>query len=176
MTLCKIFIYSPRPLGEMAEWSNAPVLKTGSPQGLQGSNPCLSATKIIKSCILVGFLFSKKQEKKFAFLLFFYIIPRVFRLRVAAPIAQLEEYRSSKPAVVGSNPTGCTIILLSSGKILKVSKKYLPRWWNGRHVRLRCVCLTVWGFKSPPGHHENNSFKFFQKTNLNTNTIISILK
>ena len=30
-------------LGELAEWSIAPVLKTGSPQGLQGSNPWLSA-------------------------------------------------------------------------------------------------------------------------------------
>lgn len=31
------------PHGELAEWSIAPVLKTGSPQGLQGSNPWLSA-------------------------------------------------------------------------------------------------------------------------------------
>ena len=30
-------------LGEMAEWLNAPVLKTGGPQGLGGSNPSLSA-------------------------------------------------------------------------------------------------------------------------------------
>lgn len=35
-----------RFFGEMAEWSNATVLKTVSPQGLQGSNPCLSATTI----------------------------------------------------------------------------------------------------------------------------------
>ena len=32
--------------GEMAEWSNAPVLKTGVLQGTGGSNPSLSA----KSC------------------------------------------------------------------------------------------------------------------------------
>ena len=31
-------------LGEVAEWSNAPVLKTGGPQGPVGSNPTLSAT------------------------------------------------------------------------------------------------------------------------------------
>ena len=30
-------------LGEVAEWSNAPVLKTGVPQGTGGSNPSLSA-------------------------------------------------------------------------------------------------------------------------------------
>ena len=30
--------------GEVAEWSNAPVLKTGGPQGPVGSNPTLSAT------------------------------------------------------------------------------------------------------------------------------------
>ena len=30
--------------GEMAEWSNAPVLKTGVLQGTGGSNPSLSAT------------------------------------------------------------------------------------------------------------------------------------
>ena len=29
--------------GEVAEWSNAPVLKTDVPKGTQGSNPCLSA-------------------------------------------------------------------------------------------------------------------------------------
>ena len=26
-------------------------------------------------------------------------------------------------------------------------------WWNGRHVRLRCVCRKVWGFESPHPHH-----------------------
>ena len=30
-------------IGEVAEWSNAPVLKTDVPKGTQGSNPCLSA-------------------------------------------------------------------------------------------------------------------------------------
>ena len=30
-------------LGEMAEWSKAPVSKTGIPQGIEGSNPSLSA-------------------------------------------------------------------------------------------------------------------------------------
>lgn len=48
-------------------------------------------------------------------------------------------------------------------------------WWNGRHVRLRCVCLTVWGFKSPLEHHINNSIKFLHKS-LITKKIISILK
>ena len=31
------------PYGEMAEWSNAPVLKTGVLRGTGGSNPSLSA-------------------------------------------------------------------------------------------------------------------------------------
>ncbi len=30
-------------LGEMAEWLNAPVLKTGILKGIWGSNPCFSA-------------------------------------------------------------------------------------------------------------------------------------
>ncbi len=30
-------------VGEMSEWSNVPVLKTGVPQGTGGSNPSLSA-------------------------------------------------------------------------------------------------------------------------------------
>ncbi len=45
-------LYTPRPppyryparSGEVAEWSNAPVLKTGGPQGPVGSNPTLSAS------------------------------------------------------------------------------------------------------------------------------------
>ena len=37
-TLSKFFKY-----GEMAEWSNAPVLKTGVLRGTGGSNPSLSA-------------------------------------------------------------------------------------------------------------------------------------
>ena len=35
-------------LGEMAEWLNAPVLKTGGPQGLGGSNPSLSAINFLQ--------------------------------------------------------------------------------------------------------------------------------
>ncbi len=31
-------------IGEVAEWPNAPVLKTGVPQGTGGSNPPLSAS------------------------------------------------------------------------------------------------------------------------------------
>ena len=36
--------------GEMAEWSNAPVLKTGVLQGTGGSNPSLSAKISVTSC------------------------------------------------------------------------------------------------------------------------------
>ena len=36
-------IFFVRSRGEMAEWPNAPVLKTGVPQGTGGSNPSLSA-------------------------------------------------------------------------------------------------------------------------------------
>ena len=41
------------PHGEMAEWSNAPVLKTGVLRGTGGSNPSLSAIKEVK----IDFLF-----------------------------------------------------------------------------------------------------------------------
>ena len=36
--------------GEMAEWSNAPVLKTGVLRGTGGSNPSLSAKVSVTSC------------------------------------------------------------------------------------------------------------------------------
>ena len=42
-------------LGEMAEWSNAPVLKTGVLQGTGGSNPSLSAVESCKSKDLQDF-------------------------------------------------------------------------------------------------------------------------
>ena len=41
--------------GEMAEWSNAPVLKTGVLQGTGGSNPSLSAKESCKSKDLQDF-------------------------------------------------------------------------------------------------------------------------
>jgi hypothetical protein len=41
--------------GEVAEWSNAAVLKTVEPQGSQGSNPCLSAIFLRKSVGPEGF-------------------------------------------------------------------------------------------------------------------------
>ena len=44
-TLSKFF-----KLGEMAEWSNAPVLKTGVLRGTGGSNPSLSAKISVTSC------------------------------------------------------------------------------------------------------------------------------
>ena len=47
------------PYGEMAEWSNAPVLKTGVLRGTGGSNPSLSA----KSC-------KSKDLQDFSFLCF----------------------------------------------------------------------------------------------------------
>ena len=44
----KKLIYISR-LGEMAEWLNAPVLKTGILKGIWGSNPCFSANcKVMK--------------------------------------------------------------------------------------------------------------------------------
>ncbi len=42
-------------LGEMAEWSNAPVLKTGVLRGTGGSNPSLSAVESCKSKDLQDF-------------------------------------------------------------------------------------------------------------------------
>ena len=41
--------------GEMAEWSNAPVLKTGVLQGTGGSNPSLSAKVSVTSCITTSY-------------------------------------------------------------------------------------------------------------------------
>ena len=37
------FLTRPKPPGGVAEWLNAPVLKTGKPQGFEGSNPSPSA-------------------------------------------------------------------------------------------------------------------------------------
>ena len=39
-------------VGEVAEWFNAPVLKTGEPQGSGGSNPSLSAIRRVRSSSL----------------------------------------------------------------------------------------------------------------------------
>ena len=41
---------SQTPYGEMAEWSNAPVLKTGVLRGTGGSNPSLSAKVSVTCC------------------------------------------------------------------------------------------------------------------------------
>ena len=43
---------SQTPYGEMAEWSNAPVLKTGVLRGIGGSNPSLSAIKEVRNDFL----------------------------------------------------------------------------------------------------------------------------
>ena len=55
-------------LGEMAEWSNAPVLKTGVLQGTGGSNPSLSAVESCKSKDLQDFFiiatFGRWQKSK----------------------------------------------------------------------------------------------------------------
>ena len=48
---------SQTPYGEMAEWSNAPVLKTGVLRGTGGSNPSLSATESCRSKDLQDFFF-----------------------------------------------------------------------------------------------------------------------
>ena len=52
--------------GEMAEWSNAAVLKTVVPQGTGGSNPSFSAkaTKDKNLHKSVGFLFSEAQTRR----------------------------------------------------------------------------------------------------------------
>ena len=42
-------------LGEMAEWSNAPVLKTGVLQGTGGSNPSLSAKISVTRCFITSY-------------------------------------------------------------------------------------------------------------------------
>ena len=51
-TLSKFFKY-----GEMAEWSNAPVLKTGVLRGTGGSNPSLSAQSPVNRKIYGTFSF-----------------------------------------------------------------------------------------------------------------------
>ena len=46
-----------RSKGEMVEWSITPVLKTGTPRGVGGSNPSLSADNPCKSLIYKDFSF-----------------------------------------------------------------------------------------------------------------------
>ena len=46
--------------GEVSEWSNVPLSKSGVPQGTEGSNPSLSARlKIIQNLSTVLFCFSE---------------------------------------------------------------------------------------------------------------------
>ena len=57
--------------GEMAEWSNAPVLKTGVLQGTGGSNPSLSATNAENQQIAKQTpSFTPKNVKSSVFVLF----------------------------------------------------------------------------------------------------------
>ena len=57
--------------GEMAEWSNAPVLKTGVLQGTGGSNPSLSAINAENQQIVKQAPnFTPKSVKLGAFVLF----------------------------------------------------------------------------------------------------------
>ena len=63
-------------LGEMAEWSNAPVLKTGVLQGTGGSNPSLSATNAENQQIAKQTpSFTPKNVKSGVFVLFKIIQP-----------------------------------------------------------------------------------------------------
>ena len=63
-------------LGEMAEWSNAPVLKTGVLQGTGGSNPSLSATNAENQQIAKQTpSFTPKNIKSGVFVLFKIIQP-----------------------------------------------------------------------------------------------------
>ena len=55
--------------GEMAEWSNAPVLKTGVLQGTGGSNPSLSATESCKSKDLQDLFFLVCRELRSSYIL-----------------------------------------------------------------------------------------------------------
>jgi predicted lipoprotein with Yx(FWY)xxD motif len=53
-----------RPPGEVAEWSKAPVSKTGIPQGIESSNLSLSATKICYTMRISSvYLFSMKTSR-----------------------------------------------------------------------------------------------------------------
>jgi hypothetical protein len=57
----KVFYFCTRFTGEMAEWSIAPVLKTGIPRGIGGSNPSLSAKQ--KRPVRGIFVFGTDQAK-----------------------------------------------------------------------------------------------------------------
>ena len=40
----------------------------------------------------------------------------------------------------------------------------MPKWWNGRHVRFRCVWRNLCGFKSRLRHHKTDddiSYRLF---------------
>lgn len=49
-------------IGEMAEWSNAAVLKTVDLNGSGGSNPSLSANKLKLSALRWAFFVQNRQE------------------------------------------------------------------------------------------------------------------
>ena len=67
---------SQTPYGEMAEWSNAPVLKTGVLRGTGGSNPSLSATNAENQQIAKQTpSFTPKNVKSGVFVLFKIIQP-----------------------------------------------------------------------------------------------------
>ena len=71
-----ISIGNPVPYGEMAEWSNAPVLKTGVLRGTGGSNPSLSATNAENQQIAKQTpSFTPKNVKSGVFVLFKIIQP-----------------------------------------------------------------------------------------------------
>ncbi len=51
-------------IGEMAEWSNAAVLKTVDLNGSGGSNPSLSANKLKLSALRWAFFVQNRQEPR----------------------------------------------------------------------------------------------------------------
>ena len=51
-------------IGEMAEWSNAAVLKTVDLNGSGGSNPSLSANKLKLSALRWAFFVQDRQESR----------------------------------------------------------------------------------------------------------------
>ncbi len=54
----------------------------------------------------------------------------------------------------------CRILCLCLLSVYLANCVCVPGWWNGRHVRLRCVCRKVCGFKSHLGHQKKSKLLF----------------
>ena len=92
------------------------------------------------------------------------------KIRISARVAQLVERLLAKEKVAGSNPVSRSFYLTLEGHLAQLVERFVyiedvggpsPSVATlkicrcgeiGIHVRLRCVCRKVWGFKSLHRH------------------------